>query len=66
MEATFSICADCGDSTNWLLVGVACVVAVSLLVVAKRLRRRGGVAATAGSIALYACSAGCIVLALLA
>jgi hypothetical protein len=62
-----SICADCGGNfPNWLLLGIACVVAVTLFIVGKRLARRSGVAATAGSIALYACSVICLVVALLA
>jgi hypothetical protein len=66
MEGTFSICADCGSSTNWLLVSIACVVAVMSFVAAKRLWRRGGRVAATGSVVLYASSAACIVLAFLA
>jgi hypothetical protein len=58
--------ADCGDATNWFVVGLACVAAVMLFMIAKRLWRRGGTSAVTGSVALYAGSAACIVLALLA
>ncbi len=63
MEQTFGLCADCGGSTNWVALVVACVAATVFFVAARRIGRRGGAAAISVSVTLYLCAAASILFA---
>jgi hypothetical protein len=55
-----SICADCGSTTPWLMIALACITATACFVVARKLAKRRsplgrGARAGGGRLSCVAC-----------